>query len=382
MSIVELYLAQLKKQYPIYLSRLVLGEQFHPITLRGGKSKPDNAVDLHNAIKHFQKLERSNETSGWKVEWEDWSSKRLGKQRWPKHVQIISEVDFLFLLDKQQEVEKFRHQLHKLLEWQPLLRQWIAVRPFLILEHMDSWSGIEKAVDYFLANNVEGDYLRALPIQVHTKFIEGLKNVIYSILRFLEPKRFGDAKKDFEDALGLRRKPYFFRVRWLDKAKAIELTSGMEILALPYDLLRQQQWNIERVIMVENETNLYLIPKATSTLAIFTSGKALHLLNEIRFLEQAEIFYWGDMDEDGFEMLHSIRDYYPNVKSIFMDYHTVEEHKKELDEKRFRKDRKILTLLPSEQAAYEYLAGSDQWLEQEKLRQSFLQCELKKVLGW
>jgi hypothetical protein len=64
------------------------------------------------------------------------------------------------------------------------------------------------------------------------------------------------------------------------------------------------QWDIRRVILVENETNLYLLPAMPFTLAVFSSGKALHLLGEIGLFGALALYYWGDLDEEGFIMLN------------------------------------------------------------------------------
>jgi len=380
MTIAETYIAQLQKQYPIYLRHLVSGEQFQVITLRGGKNKPDNAVDLHKAISHFQQLERKNECPGWEIQWEEWSSRKLGNQLWPKTIKVVTEEDLLHLLKKEREVQVFKEQLLLLMRWHPQLQRWLENQPTVILEYYKKWPGIMSVIDYILENDVSGLYLRTLPVPVHTKFIEGNKGVLYSILKALDPDRFSTEGVNLEGVLKLALKPFLFKLRWLDKTKAEELTSGMEVFAVSPNYLQQQQWKLQKVVMVENETNLYLLPLIKDTLAIFTSGKALHLLKEIDFLRRTDIFYWGDLDEDGFEMLHSIRCYYPNVVSLFMDTHTLAKHEKELDVKPQRYKTRALDLLPSEKAAYEILLQGNQWLEQEKLEQSYLQHTLQLLL--
>jgi hypothetical protein len=168
-------------------------------------------------------------------------------------------------------------------------------------------------------------------------------------------------------------------MRWLDDKLAERYTAGINLLAVPVQYLQQQVWPVERVILVENATNLYLFPSIPGTLVICSSGKALHLLKEIPFLQNAALYYWGDLDEDGFVMLNAIRSYYNHITSLFMDDSTISCHQAELTVKGITYRKMGLDLLqPHENRAYQLLLPGNLWLEQEKLHQSYIQAGLKK----
>lgn len=376
----QLYITQLEKQYLQYIKSIVQEEPFQPIVLRGGKNKPSTTAELHQLIRLFQSNEKSQHNKGWIIEWEDWISKKLGKQQWPSAIQVATEEDFLYLIKKEREAAVFKKQLARLIHWNPAIRPWLANRPRLVLELKEAWEGICSVVDYLLQHEVKGHYLRSIPVPVHTKFMEYNKKIIHSIIHHLNSKRFSSTDTDLEEVLLLNKKPFLFTVRWLDENLPIKYSSGMNLFAAPTSYLQQQTWKVERVILVENETNLYLFPSLPSILVICSFGKALHLLKEIDFLHHTRLYYWGDMDEQGFAMLNDMRIYYNHVISLFMDDVTLMHHQKQLETKAVPYKKKELSLLqPHEHRAYELLLSSNQWLEQERLQQSYVQGRLQDI---
>jgi hypothetical protein len=375
------YIGYLEKQYMPYLQTIIRGVPFQPIVLRGGKNKPATTPELHEAIRQFQQNEKTPQRKGWSITWQEWTSKKFGKQQWPSAISVTTEEDFLYLIRKESETRAFKDQLQQLLQWQPAIRDWLARKPQMVLELRPSWPGICAVVDYLLNNEVAGSYLRSIPVPVHTKFIEQHKKTIYSILVHLNPGRFPDKELPLEDALQIQKKPFFFIARWLDKAFSEQFTAGMDIFAVPPSYLQQQHWHPERILLVENETNLYLLPPVPRTLAICSFGKALHLLKSIPFFRHTQLYYWGDMDEAGFAMLQDIRQYFGHACSLFMDEDTLLHHRSEVETKTNRYKGKDLPLLhPHEKKAYEMLLQHNWWLEQEKLQQSFVQETLTRVL--
>jgi hypothetical protein len=377
----QLFIAQLEKQYIPYLKNKVLGDSFQPIVLRGGKNKPETTAALHQLIKLFQDHEKHQHNKGWLIEWETWTSKKLGSQQWPSTIKVTTEEDFLYLIKKEKEIASFDKQLEQLLKWNPEIRSWLANKPKLVLELQIAWPGICSVVDHLLKYDVANHYIRSIPVPVHTKFIEQYKKIIHSILHHLNKERFPSSEADLEEALLLKKKPFLFPVRWLDENLSEQFTAGMQIFAVPVSYLKNQRWPVEKVILVENETNLYLLPSLPGTISICSYGKALHLLKEIGFLHHARLYYWGDMDEQGFNMLNDIRYYYNHAISLFMDDKTLSHHQAELDIRTIPYKKKELSLLqPHERSAYELLLVNNQWLEQERLQQAYVQEQLKKII--
>ncbi len=374
------YLSQLEKQYKRYLQNLVEGKNFETIILRGGKNKPNTTVELHDQIVLFQKNEKRDGRLGWTIQWEDWFSKRLGQQKWPSQINIGAEDDLLFLIGKKKHSDEFKVLLASLLQWQPNLQPLLLLRPELIHEHKNDWAQIIAVVDYLLINETTDLFIRSIPVPAHTKFIQQKKTLLLAILKTLKPERFSAEHTELETALGIKRKPHLFLMRLLDQALSNKHFSGIEYFAIPPDHLSRQNWGIQQVIFVENETNLYLLPAISGTLAIFSSGKALHLLKDISFFHTVTIYYWGDLDEEGFKMLHDIRGYYPDVRSLFMDKRTIDFHKEELHLQPYAyKKYSLGHLTHVEQEAYELLTGCNGRIEQERLRQDYVMEQLNAV---
>jgi hypothetical protein len=373
------YIQQLEKNYTKYLSDLVFGLPFRVTRLRGGIKKPTTVAALYRSIDSFLKHEKKDGKLGWLIEWESWQSKSLGNQRWPSSVSVESEADFLYLIDKQKEAALFQQLIGQLLRWRPEMAVWLAVKPLKTLELQVYWPDLCTVIDYLLDNNVSNYYIRSLPVPVHTKFLQQHQAILVSILKHLRPERFHEEVKTLDAALGLQQKPLFFPIRWLESQLAKRYTSGIEILSIPTDDLRKSEWAIEEVWLVENETNLFLLPQRNNAIAVFTKGYALHDLKDIPLFHHARLFYWGDLDEDGFKMLHQFRQYYPHTQSILMDDYTVALHIAEMEHVPFRQTQNQLNLTDKESLAYQYLMKEGGRIEQEKLKQDYIQEYLNRL---
>lgn len=373
------YLQQLEKFYPQYLRDLVSGIPFGPLRLRGGKAKPVSTLELYSNIDSFLKYEKKEEKQGWVIEWALWQSKTFGHQRWPSSISVNTEEDFLFLTGKQKEAQLFKVLIQELLLWNAGIKDWLETRPLKVLEYSTIWKDLCAVVDYLLHNDVRQYYIRSLPVPVHTKFIQQYQAIILSILKHLQPERFPENAKSLEVALGLQVKPSFFLLRWLDPALAGQYTSGIEVLSVPIKDLQNSAWEVGEVWVVENETNLYLLPKRRDALVVFSKGYALHDLTNIPLFQRARVFYWGDLDEDGYIMLHQFRGHYPHVQSVFMDEETAVLHHEEMIQHPFRLKQDQLQLTTNESKAYALLMQQDGRIEQERLKQDYLQARLQEV---
>lgn len=369
----DLFTPQLSKAYDQYLRSYVTGSGFEKILLRGGKQRPTTTADLHEAIRYFSLYEKSGDKKGWTIEWESWKSKRLGIQQWPAAISIDTPEDLLYLTGKQSEFATFSKTLESILQQKPLLRDWLAQNPGRVLLYKEEWAGILAVVDFLLINDVSDYYLRNIPVPVHTKFIETYKTVIWSILQYTDPVRFSDSDESFEKKMGLKPRPFFFTLRWLDESLAKINTNGIEVLGLSVEELRKLNWAPREIWVVENETALYMLPEIENGLAIWSKGKALSLLTHIPMFRNTNLYYWGDLDEEGFAMLNDFRAIYPHVKSRYMDIACITNHFPYLDiqPRIYRRDQ-LERLTSKEQEAFDLLVKKNGRLEQEKILMSYV----------
>lgn len=373
----DIFKSQLLKMYDQFLRSYILGKPFEKVILRGGKQRPDSTINLHESIRYFRSLEKRADRFGWTIEWENWKSKKLGLQQWPASISVNSQEDLLFLSDKKDEFTQFEKTLQLILHKQPSLREWLALNPEQVLANQEKWSLLFIVVDFLIENDLSGYYLRNLPIPVHTKFIETNKYVITSLLQYLKPTRYNKESPTFDAALGIKQKPYLFTLRWLDPEIAERDFQGIEVCALSADELCKRNWKPVSIWVVENETALYMLPEIKGGLAICSKGKALYLLKDVPLFISTPLYYWGDLDEDGFMMLNDFRKIYPHVKSCFMDITTIRSHIEFLDiQPRFYRKETLSLLTNDEEAAFNLLVQKNGRLEQEKIIQSFVVNQL------
>ncbi len=380
-NMIAAYQKQLLRFYSNYLRSLVAGSVFEPIILRGEKHKPDNTVDLHAAIKMFQRYEKSINGYGWQIEWQSWSSKKLGQQQWPARILVDTEDDYIALLGKQEEVAAFKDRLHSLLQWQPAIHPILEKHPLYLLQYADRWDDIVNVVNILLTKDVSGFYIRSIPVPVHTKFLEDSTNklLITALLKAVAPDRYNAASASLDAMLGLKRKDYIFLLRWLDTDLAKRYMHGMELTGVTADWLRNSTWDINEVWLVENETNLHMLPPRPGAVAIFSRGKATHALKEIPLFHKVQLYYWGDLDEEGYRMLHAMHGFYPNLVSVFMDEATLLQHAAEMGKQSPYTIQSLSHLTKEETAAFNILRYHDGRLEQEKIRQDYMAEVLERM---
>lgn len=370
---IEAYQQQLLRYYKGYLKDVISGKPFSVIVLRGEKNKPTTTIDLHKAISLFQKNEKSTERKGWKIEWEDWRSKKLGKQKWASKIIVETEEDYLHLLKKEEEIFEFKQQLQNLLQWQPAIQSFLLDKPERILHYKDIWSDIQKVADYLLQYDVSNQYIRTIPVHVHTKFLEKYGALLSGLLKAIHPEKFVLETNDLSQLLSLKQKPHIYPLRWLDKELSAQYMHGMEVTGVTIDWLRKLNWQIKEVWLVENETNLYLIPERKNAIAIFSKGYATLNLQSIPVLQNATLYYWGDLDEDGYKMLNAMRGYYSTIISVFMNETTLLQHAGELGKQDATYKTTLLPHLSKEElAAFTILKHHNGRLEQERIRQDYI----------
>ena len=78
---------------------------------------------------------------------------------------------------------------------------------------------------------------------------------------------------------------------------------GLDDLSIPLSQFEKLNLPLQKVIIVENKTSLYTtltLPNMKNTLAIFGSGYAVLNLKNVKWFQQLELLYWGDIDAQGF----------------------------------------------------------------------------------
>jgi len=137
----------------------------------------------------------------------------------------------------------------------------------------------------------------------------------------------------------------------------------------------------ERILLIENDRCLHLLPVLPDTIAVLGSGLDLAWLSA-GWLSQRQLGYWGDMDTWGLHMLARARTLQPHVEAFLMERSIFEQHAATLAvaEPITAGQTLPIGLTGHEQAFYRYLIE----LPKGRIEQEFLPKELvtHKLSGW
>ena len=75
----------------------------------------------------------------------------------------------------------------------------------------------------------------------------------------------------------------------------------------------------DTVYVIENETTYLAFPAVERAVALFGGGYAVSVLEQLHWLDDREIVYWGDIDTHGFAILDRLRRRFPRTHSLLMD---------------------------------------------------------------
>ena len=145
-----------------------------------------------------------------------------------------------------------------------------------------------------------------------------------------------------------------------------------------------QQLNlpIKRIIVVENKTSFYTtlsLPYISNTIAIFGGGYKIADLKQIDWFNAVEIFYWGDIDAQGFEILSQFRNYFPHTNSFLMDQATFDNFF-ESDQGTPSLVNNLLYLNEQEQQLHQHLKQNNYRLEQEKIPFAYVNQKIEELI--
>lgn len=358
------------KKYISFLQSLVEQRPFEKLVIRGDKSYTKSSLpEFEKEIQQIVSQSKEKKGFGYTLEFQLVKTKFLASQNLPISIYFDTEKDFLKFLDKEKEVELFKSDVEKITNVFPELKEWIIKNPLRVITNQTEWDNILKVCQYFKKNPKPNLYIRELPIKIHTKFIEKNKGVIRELLEILLTEQINSDSKEFEKRFHLKFSEPLIRFKILDKEISQKYFSGIDDIAIPVSQFESLNLPIKRVLVVENKTTLYTtltLPKTDETIAIFGSGFSVYNLKGAQWLINVELFYWGDIDVQGFEILSQFRSYFPQTQSMLMDKTTFE--------KFFENDSGTptnvstkLNLTDGEQQLYEVLKINNWRLEQEKI---------------
>lgn len=350
---------------------------------------PLKSIAAKYLLSHFSELQdaiytlrQDSQKQGYLITDKAVSHRQLGEQKIPALITFTSESIFLDYLAKMTEFIQFQALTQQSLQQDGLLLDWLIRYPFKVMQYAKVWPKLLKVCAYFDAHPQPDCYIRQLDIKgVDSKFIEQHKSILSELLtQILAQSSFqaditGLKHNGFERRYGLRYDQPLIRLRILDKTLAIQ---GLTDLSLPLSEFKQLNIAAKMVFVVENKVTMLAFPDHPQAIVIFGLGYAVNLLAESQCLQGRALYYWGDLDADGMAILARFRQYYPAVKSMFMDEQTLADFETLVIHAPSKSTEKELQFLTEdENKLYQKLSQESLRLEQERISFSYLQ----KYLG-
>jgi hypothetical protein len=357
-----------ERKYVDYLRSVVAGSEFELIVIPCDKKASASMDEYQRELTDIRSQSKEVKGFGYTIEWKTVKTKTLGEQDLPERVLFESASDIERFLQKCGEVSQFRKDVAMLLDEFPQLRSWVERYPLKVVENASFWSDLLKVLRYFVVNPCPRLYIRELPIEVHTKFIECNKGVLRELLDIVIVEHVCSDEKVFEKRFGLRYDESWVRIRVLEASIANEYFAGVDDLTMPQSQFCALSLPVQKVFVVENKINFLTFPKLAGSLLIWGHGFTIGILKSVPFMRHASLYYWGDIDAQGFEILSQFRSYFPQTQSLLMDRTTFDTYF-EGDKGTPSNVSKPLHLTPAEAALYDHVKFHNLRLEQEKIPQ-------------
>jgi len=365
----------------------VANEPFFPREIdRIGKVKPGQITRqfeaLQNEIELLYKASKNETGNGYSIKTAGRNFRRSGAHELPDSIEFEIVDDYLYFISKKKEWKLFQQNYDLLFGSFPQLAGWIFDHVTLLTLADKNWPDIIQVCKYFLISPRPNLYLRQLPIPVHTKFIEDNTTVLQSMLDFLIPDHIRNKmQKRFAEHYFLKHDEPLIRVRVLDERFAFH----KDIMDISIRLSDFEKLGLDcnHVLITENKMNFLALPNLPSTIAVWSGGGFnISYLRHTEWLVGKNIYYWGDIDEHGFQILHQLRSYYPYTQSLMMDRLTYNAFEFYAAKGERNTAERLSLLSPAEAELYALIKAqpNKNRLEQEKISQYYIDQELRKTI--
>ena len=318
----------------------------------------------------------------WHVEEKRKQTASFGKQLMPVRVFIDTPEDAMALLGLTKKKKEFLAGLSAVESQMPSLRDWYLTY-FVRISAEDFFPVTLSIARFMLEQEQREGYLREMAIPgVDTKFLENHNFLVRTLWNALFPENTAESSDELWEKLFVQKVPTpSICVRSLDEHLRF---AGVRKLFLSQDDIADFQPPHRRIFITENKVNGYTFPDAEDSLILFGMGYGvLEMAESAPWLADKEIYYWGDLDHDGFNILSNLRKVLPEMKihSFLMDKETLLAY---VDPK--VKDTGNTTAIPdyltvSEKMAWKLIHDNGWRLEQERIPHEEVEWAVESLLA-
>lgn len=309
-----------EKSYGAVLSSFLTGENLFPLTIKGNKGRKESLGERIQGMKELYNNSREKKGFGYELETETRNSRREGEQTTISRIFFSDRKNYLQFLGKSEEFDLFTQAVKLFTDFDSRFREFFTEKPLKILPFLPVFDKLLLVLSWFRENPHCNLYIRELPIEVHTKFIEENTTILTQLLDILLEGHMNEEESTFEERFGLKKDENFqIYIRFIDEQYSV---AGFSELAIPLHEAHKLDLKVKRVFIVENRMTWLTFPRVEESVVLWGQGKGVTKLASLPFIKDAEVWYWGDMDPPGFEILNAFRRAVPHTRSFFMDRET------------------------------------------------------------
>lgn len=308
--------------------------EFYPFIIPCNKGNPNDDFEKRSEeLKLIHQNSKNNGKKSYKYDTEVVST-RNGKQTIITRIYFENDLDYLTFINKKKEFKILEEvsniifsNLQTSLARENLIQWLVKNHEIISTNNVEDgihcyWQNICLCANWIYNNSQSHLYLRTIPLEVHSKFIESNLGVIHSLISTERLTK----ENNFIKQHGLLEKPDFVRIRFLDEIECIngifpeelQLTTR-DFLKLPSALFMKE---IKSIYIIENEMVYLTFPKIKNSICIWGHGFTASQFNRFEWLNNYNLYYFGDLDEHGYDILSIFRSSFPQTKSFCMDMPT------------------------------------------------------------
>ncbi|HAP41429.1 MAG TPA: hypothetical protein DCQ94_16975 [Nitrospira sp.] len=368
-----------RRRYRDALVAIVEDRSLFPLRVPLGSVPTDDLAALKEGNAALEAESVAHLGCGVTVTWSVTKTRLFNEQRVPVQVEFHSEGDYGRYLKCLDEIHAFRAAVAHTRRELPALLPWMARHPLRAKDKISVWPDLVQVCRHFIANPMPGCYTREIRLPIGSKFIEEEQATLRALLDEVLPADGRTEATDFHARFGLKLDDMQIRLRWLGVPPAGNPVALPDCSA-PLHILAQTNLAPCGVFVVENKTTFLTLPgMGDGWLAIWGNGNSVPACGNLPWLRECPLFYWGDIDPAGFQILARLRNRLPQTRSALMDLATLEAHRTWWGKAGNVADTYPDTLTHEEKALYLRVRAESIQLEQERVLQSWVEARCSSL---
>jgi hypothetical protein len=368
--------AKALRQYVPVLRAHLAGENPFPLSVRASKALDRSQGSAHIYAQQQELLAYSKNRTGAGYTLAIKPNRKTGQSE-ISGIAFDTLADFLGFIGQQAEFAAFEANAARTAAALPELLPLLQQSPRLLLDHAADWAALLTVCAYFKENPQPDLYVRSLPLALPTKFVEQHQTALRPLLDYLIPDHVRAEETDFFRRFHLLLEEPGIKLRFLDAGQRLHpAVSQLSVWASEF---RQLNLPCQRVFVVENLTTFLSFPVLENSIVLWGGGFAVSLLAGADWLTEKQLFYWGDIDVHGFQILAQLRAHFPAAQSLLMDGATFRRYHAGGVGAGFAAQT-LPGLTPDEQALYQELLRTNGRLEQEQLPAAYVAAAIHQTL--